>query len=893
MALNGIPIPDTQEIGDSLPFLNSALTTLDTRTSTGPLSLTGNISAVAGTFTASVSAPAVRGMHYGNGANLTNLAATSITDGTLSYLRLPAATASLIGAVKIGTGLSVDINGLLTLVAPTGGALGGVKAGSNITIAADGTISGVNSYTLPNATTSTLGGVIVGSGLNVTSGTVSLAAPTGGALGGVKAGSNITIGVDGTISGVNSYTLSAANSTGLGGVKIDGTFMTINDEGSIKSPLDLGYNSTLWAESLSGNYWTSVAMSSDGTHRAALNYGGYLYVSNNGGLSWTAKLTDAARNWYKVSMSSTGQKMVAVANADYIFVSLDYGTTWTARYINSYAYRSVAVSPDGSRAVVTVSGSTKILRSFATDFDTWQEVTIGVLGLSWRSAALSNNGLYKTAVANGDYIYRSINSGDSWSPVTAAGARTWNVVTMSSDGRYQYAAAGTLGTTACIYRSTDFGASWLILSNSPAGVTDIVTNNSGATVYASTAITATPGTGLIYRSTDYGANWTVFNVNTNIASYTVRDWKGIATNFSDGSKLMTAVYSAPVLIYPAPRWTTTFGLSTNALEAASITASLGAFTSLSSTTGSFTVSVDAPIVTGVHYGDGSNITNLAAANITGTLAAARLPVAGTTAAAVGGVYQGNNITIAADGKISGVNSYVLPNATTSVLGGVIIGAGLSVASGTVTLAAPTGGALGGVKAGSNITIAADGTINGLNAYSLPAATTLALGGIIVGSGLSVTNGNVSLVAASQSVRGGVRVDNTSITISNNDVISVNPASFTNINANSLNTTVANPVISTSFTPVLADKNSVIVLTVDSGESYPFRIPTDAEVNFPIGTQFTIVQGGIIPITLIPTNTTTVNLRTLGPSRNRTTGQNAVATLLKLAANTWLAGGNLI
>ena len=37
MALNGVPIPDTQEIGDSLPFLNDALITLDTRTTSGPL----------------------------------------------------------------------------------------------------------------------------------------------------------------------------------------------------------------------------------------------------------------------------------------------------------------------------------------------------------------------------------------------------------------------------------------------------------------------------------------------------------------------------------------------------------------------------------------------------------------------------------------------------------------------------------------------------------------------------------------------------------------------------------------------------------------------------------------------------------------------------------------
>jgi hypothetical protein len=51
--------------------------------------------------------------------------------------------------------------------------LGGVKIGSGITIDGNGVISASSGYTLPSATTSTLGGVIVGAGLSVSSGTVS------------------------------------------------------------------------------------------------------------------------------------------------------------------------------------------------------------------------------------------------------------------------------------------------------------------------------------------------------------------------------------------------------------------------------------------------------------------------------------------------------------------------------------------------------------------------------------------------------------------------------------------------------------------------------------------------------------------------------------------------
>jgi len=63
--------------------------------------------------------------------------------------------------------------GNYTLPTATASVLGGVKIGSGITIDGNGVISASSGYTLPSATTSTLGGVIVGAGLSVSSGTVS------------------------------------------------------------------------------------------------------------------------------------------------------------------------------------------------------------------------------------------------------------------------------------------------------------------------------------------------------------------------------------------------------------------------------------------------------------------------------------------------------------------------------------------------------------------------------------------------------------------------------------------------------------------------------------------------------------------------------------------------
>ena len=171
---------------------------------------------------------------------------------------------------------------------------------------------------------------------------------------------------------------------------------------------------------------------------------------------------------------------------------------------------------------------------------------------------------------------------------------------------------------------------------------------------------------------------------------------------------------------------------------------------------------------------GTNITLSADANsnlvITNSYS---LPVATTTV--LGGVKAPTSgiITIAGDGTlglgfspVTSVNgqtgavtldipaAYTLPAATTSALGGIIVGTGLTVngsgvlsATGsTYTLPVATSSVLGGVKIGANVTVAGDGTISVAAPYALPNATTSSLGGVIVGSGLSVSGGVLSVSA---------------------------------------------------------------------------------------------------------------------------------------------------
>lgn len=123
-------------------------------------------------------------------------------------------------------------------------------------------ISGLNIISwqgLQPSTISTVGGVRIGTGLNITSsGTVSLntstlvqtavnisSTATASTLGGIKIGANLAITGDGVLSATSAYTLNTATASTLGGVKI-GNGIAVTYDGTISTtPLITATNSVL------------------------------------------------------------------------------------------------------------------------------------------------------------------------------------------------------------------------------------------------------------------------------------------------------------------------------------------------------------------------------------------------------------------------------------------------------------------------------------------------------------------------------------------------------------------------------------------------------------------------------------------------------------------------
>lgn len=123
------------------------------------------------------------------------------------------ATADEVGGIRIGSGISIDENGVASvgiyeLPKASSTILGGIKVGDRLSIDNNGVLSAdPGAYTLPKATESVLGGIKIGSSLTINGsgvvevnfGSYSLPTASPSVLGGIKIGDRLTI-EDGVLS---------------------------------------------------------------------------------------------------------------------------------------------------------------------------------------------------------------------------------------------------------------------------------------------------------------------------------------------------------------------------------------------------------------------------------------------------------------------------------------------------------------------------------------------------------------------------------------------------------------------------------------------------------------------------------------------------------------------
>ena len=302
-------------------------------------------------------------------------------------------------------------------------------------------------------------------------------------------------------------------------------------------------------------------MSANGQYQLACVYSGYLYLSTNHGISWTAVATDATRNWtaaaisangkyqsaalysgtnsagtvyyssnygvtwsaasgtttspncQSIAMSSTGQYQVAADYGNGVYVSSDYGATWSVKSSGGN-FQGVACSATGKFMLATRIGYSLY---YSNDYgNTWNSIsTSNAPGGQHAFVAMSSNGKYcsYTTQNNGvgtGYIYRSSDYGSTWTAVATDASRYWQEIKMSADGEYQI--AGLFSGTG-IYKSLDYGVTWTLESSASTY------NNKFYMAISSNAqyvLFATSGDNKLYQSITPYNN---LSVNGNMNSY--------------------------------------------------------------------------------------------------------------------------------------------------------------------------------------------------------------------------------------------------------------------------------------------------------------------------------------------------------------------------------------
>lgn len=200
----GIRFPDGSSLTSAYGLIGTGTGTLRLLAGTGISLTTSTTSTTINLQTATFSS--IGGVRIDSNSLTSQFTVTQST----GILGLNTASTVRVGGVKIGNGVDISADG--TISVNTGGGITNIDSGNAGIAVVDGITTTI---TLMPASTSTIGGIIVGNGL-LQSGspqTLNLKPATSSAIGGVIIGSGISVAGDGTIS-INTGTL-VANSVNL------------------------------------------------------------------------------------------------------------------------------------------------------------------------------------------------------------------------------------------------------------------------------------------------------------------------------------------------------------------------------------------------------------------------------------------------------------------------------------------------------------------------------------------------------------------------------------------------------------------------------------------------------------------------------------------------------
>lgn len=245
----------------------------------------------------------------------------------------------------------------------------------------------------------------------------------------------------------------------------DGTLLVVGtaysgNPGTIWTSTDTGVT---WVQRTSSgqHLWSALASSSNGMKLAATTFtnagGDYIHTSTDGGITWTAQTAAGQREWKGIASSADGTKLAAIPQLGYIWTSADSGLTWNQTTSPNSYWSSIASSADGMTLAAVNSG----LGYLYLSTDSGENWTYKSGCPHARTVKCSSDGtkLFVLGGVEGEIVYRSLDSGATWTTVLSDRSSFWDAIACSSDGTKIVIYDGERG---CPYISTDSGVTWIL-----------------------------------------------------------------------------------------------------------------------------------------------------------------------------------------------------------------------------------------------------------------------------------------------------------------------------------------------------------------------------------------------------------------------------------------------
>ena len=382
---------------------------------------------------------------------------------------LPIASSSTLGGIKIGNNLSINGSGVVSATDTNttynvgDGGLTQNNFTNTLKTKLDGIATSANNYSLPAATSSSLGGIKVGTNLSIDSGTGVLSATDTNTTYSVGDGgltqnnftNTLKTKLDGIATSANNYSLPTSSTSTLGGVKVDGSTITINGSGVISS--SGGYTLPTAASDTLGGVKVGTNLSIDGN--GVLSATNTTYSVGDGGLTQnnftntlktkldgiatSADVTNEnnAATATKLSTARTiaGQSFDGSANIAIASTNLSDASTFTApkSTILATARTIAGQSFNGSQNITIASTNLSDAATFTAPKSTILATARTIAGQSFDGSAniaiaLSDLSNVHTTAPSSNQVLTWDGTNSRWAPADSSGGGSYTLPAATS-----------------------------------------------------------------------------------------------------------------------------------------------------------------------------------------------------------------------------------------------------------------------------------------------------------------------------------------------------------------------------------------------------------------------------------------------------------------------------